>query len=436
MKKLLFLLVVFYGLKVNAQDYLISFTGTGASTTVNTVKVENLMKGTSLTLNGNDILRLTVATGIIPVKDNQSSKLKIYPNPMTDNSTLEVFPPIAGNAVITVYEMTGKPVAQIQSNLENIRQDFKISGIKNGLYIIDVKGNNYKFSGILLSNSKSNGTIKIEKVNSIIQAVDEKAEKTNSKGVQATIDMAYSSGDRLKFTGNSGNFSTVKIDIPTSDKTIAFSFISCTDGDNNNYPVVEIGSQVWMADNLQTTKYINGDIIGTTPFPACLCEAEPKYQFGYIQGAFGEGRGRHYTWFAVMDSRHVCPAGWHVPTDGEWKTLEMFLGMTQEQVDSSGFRGTDQGAQLKSTSGWIRNGYSGNPNGTNSSGFTAVSNGSDNGIGMIDEVATFGAWWSSEPLSNSSNSWVRTLCNTSLKLCRNSFPWGYSGCAVRCLRDN
>ena len=434
MKKVLFLIVLFYGLKVNAQNYLITFTGTGASTTVNTVKVENLMKGTTLTLNGNDILRLTIATGIDPVKDNQSSKFKIYPNPMTDNTTLEVFPPVAGKAVITVYDITGKPIAQVQNNLENVREDFRISGVNNGLYIISVKGKNYQLSGILLSNGESSGTIRIEKVNSIIQAVDEKEVITNNKGTLATIDMAYSAGDRLKFTGKSGNYSTVKIDIPASDKTIAFNFISCTDGDNNNYPVVEIGSQVWMADNLQTTTYNNGDLIGTTPFPGCLCETEPKYQFGYLQGSFGEGRGRHYTWFAVLDSRHVCPAGWHVPTDGEWKTLEMFLGMTQEQADSSGFRGTDQGAQLKSTSGWNSNGYSGNPNGTNASGFTALSNGSDNGIGMIDEVASFGTWWSSEPLSNSSKSWIRTLSNSSSKLCRNSFPWGYSGCAVRCLK--
>jgi hypothetical protein len=55
---------------------------------------------------------------------------------MTDNSTLEIFPPVAGDAVITIYDITGKPVAPINNYLENFRQDFRLSGIKNGFYLI------------------------------------------------------------------------------------------------------------------------------------------------------------------------------------------------------------------------------------------------------------------------------------------------------------
>ncbi len=436
MKIQLFLISVFCALNANAQDYFITFTGTGASTNVSTVKVENLTAGTSLIVNGNDILHLkSIVTGVNSIKDDQSSEIKIYPNPMTDNSTLQIYAPVAGNAVISVLDITGKPVARIQSYLENSRQDFNMSGLNTGFYILNVKGKNYLLSEKFLSNGQTGGTIIIEKINVVIQKTEDKAPEKRSKGVQATVDMEYASGDRLKFTGISGNYSTVKIDIPTSDKTIAFNFIACTDADNNNYPVVEIGNQVWMAENLQTTTYNDGDIIGTTHgFFPIQCELEPKYQWprNLGPGPFVDGSGRLYTWFAATDSRNICPVDWHVPTDGEWKTLEMFLGMTQEQADSIGLRGTNQGSQLKSSTKWYREGRPINPNGTNSSGFTALPNGYCNSHGVIEGVLSSGTWWSSESLNGFYNAWERTMYSSSMKLSRGSLRTFY-GFSVRCL---
>jgi hypothetical protein len=66
---------------------------------------------------------------------------------------------------------------------------------------VTITGNNYQFSEKVLSNGKSNGRIEIERVNNIIQTFDEKGLKTDIKGVQATVDMVYSIGDRLKFSG-------------------------------------------------------------------------------------------------------------------------------------------------------------------------------------------------------------------------------------------
>jgi len=437
MKKFLFLIAIFCALKTNAQNYFITFAGTGASTTVNSVKVENLTAGTSLTLNGSDILRLMIiTTNINSIENNQSSELKIYPNPMTDNSVLQIYPSEEGNAVISVLDLAGKLIAQIQSYLENNLQEFRISGIKSGFYLISVKGSNYQYSGKLLCNSKAAGTISIEKITNN-QIVAEKISKTDYKGTQATVDMAYTSGDRIKFTGISGNYSTVKTDIPAGDKTITFDFIACTDGDNNNYPVVAIGTQVWMAENLKTTKYSDGDLIGTTT-PATLNisgESTPKYQWAYEGNESNVATyGRLYTWYAVTDNRNICPTGWHVPTDVEMSILTLYLTNNGYGFEGSG---NDIGKSMATTFGWITNptpGCIGNDQASNnSSGFTGppggtVESGSFGGVGII------GDWWLATEQSAISAFNLLLECNY----------WGksifsnrkYQGFSVRCLRGD
>jgi uncharacterized protein (TIGR02145 family) len=440
MNRILFLLVIFCALKANAQNYQITFTGTGATTTVSTVKVENLTKSKSLNLNGSDTLHLTSTTGVNSIEDKQSSELKIYPNPMTDNSTLEILPPVAGNAVITVLDMTGKPVAQIQSYLENYLQKFLLSGIKNGFYLINVKGNNYQFSGKLLSNGKSYGTIKIEKINNITQAVDEKAEKADIKGTQATVDMTYSTGDRLKFTGISGNFSTVITDIPVSDKTINFNFIACQDGDNNNYPVVAIGAQFWMAENLKTTKYNDNTTISpVTDNTAWEALSTPGYcWYNNDADTYRDTYGALYNWYAVNESgdggKNVCPTGWHVPTDAQWTNLTDYLTNNGYGYQGSG---NDIAKSMAATSGWdtySTAGTIGNDQlSNNSSGFTALPGGYRDYDGVFNYVRGGGCWWSATEY-NATYAWSRHMDVGNISVGRLYGGKRY-GSSVRCLRD-
>ena len=428
MKKVLIIIAIFCALKANAQDYLITFAGAGASSSVNTINVENLTAGTSLTLNGNDILHLTeIITDINPVEKEQSSGIKIYPNPMIDNSTVEIFPPVAGDAIIAVYDITGKLVTQIHNYLENNRQEFKLSGTKNGFYLINVTGNNYQISGKLQCNGKSNGTISIEKVNINIQTVDGKISKINYKGVQSTVDMMYSTGDRLKLTGISGKYTTIIVDVPTTSKVVTFTFIDCTDGDGNNYPVIQIGTgkcspQIWMAENLKTTKFKDG----TTPIPNVTENAAwgvlsaPAYCCYNNETAYKTIYGALYNWYTVSTG-NLCPTGWHVPTDAEWTTLTTyFLG--GESV---------AGGKLKETGTfhWT----SPNTGATNETGFTALPGGYRSPDGGFCCTGIYGKWWSaSEP--DASNAWVRYLGNSSSDISRSLFNKNY-GLSVRCLKN-
>jgi hypothetical protein len=157
MKSVLFVIAIFCVLNVNAQNYLISFEGTGASTTIYTVEVENLTAGTSLTINGTDVLRLTSTVGIYAIENEKSSRMKFYPNPMTDKAQLLISAPDAGDAIISIYDITGRKLSQIMSYVENYSQEFTISGLKTGLYFINVVGNTYQISGRLISNGTPNG---------------------------------------------------------------------------------------------------------------------------------------------------------------------------------------------------------------------------------------------------------------------------------------
>ena len=423
MKIQLFLISIFCALNANAQDYLITFTGTGASTTVSTVKVENLTAGTSLIVNGNDILHLkAIITGVNSIKDDQSSKIKIYPNPMSDNSTMQIYAPVAGDAVISVLDITGKPVARIQSYLENSRQDFKLSGFKNGFYLINVKGNNYQFSEKLLSNGQSRGAISIEKVNVVIQTTDEKAPEKESKGVQGTVDMEYASGDRLKFTGISGNYSTVKTDIPTQNETITFNFIACTDGDGNNYPVVEIGTQVWMAENLKTTLYSDGTTIPlVTDGTAWAALSTPAYcWYNNDADTYKDTYGALYNWYTINTFK-LCPEGWHVPTIAEWEVLIVYLG--GEMV---------AGGKVKEigTVHWIAP----NTGATDEVGFTALPSGARGyNTGMFGDIGTDGAWWSSTPYST--NFSMETYVENNNAIMWKNDNYTNTGLYMRCLKN-
>ncbi len=165
------------------------------------------------------------------------------------------------------------------------------------------------------------------------------------------------------------------------------SVLSCssdelTDIDGDNYQIVKIGTQVWMAENLRVTHYRNGD-----PIPIVT---DDTAWAGLTSGACcsydnDDSRiatlGRLYNWFAVNDSRNIAPVGWHVPSDAEWQTLIDYLG-----GDSIA------GAKMKETgtSYWV----SPNTGASNESRFSARPGGDRSGTGHDYDVGDVAYFWS------------------------------------------
>jgi len=201
------------------------------------------------------------------------------------------------------------------------------------------------------------------------------------------------------------------------------SNIKITDADGNVYTSVTIGTQVWMVENLKTTKYRNGDLIGTTT-PATLeisLDSTSKYQWAYEGNESNVNTyGRLYTWYAVTDTRNVCPVGWHVPTDAEWTTLLTYLG--GEDV---------AGGKLKET-GTIH--WSApNEGATNSSGFTALPSGDRYYDGAYYYIGYAGFWWSSTEFL-SYNAYSRNMHSDIAGVYRYGSAKNF-GFSVRCIRD-
>jgi uncharacterized protein (TIGR02145 family) len=204
------------------------------------------------------------------------------------------------------------------------------------------------------------------------------------------------------------------------------------DVDGNVYTTVTIGTQVWMAENLKTTKYRNGNAIPTnlsntdwwnTTAGACAIYNN--------DAANNTAYGKLYNWYAVADSRNLCPTGWHVPSDTEWKTLEISLGMSVSDADLTGLRGAAQniGGKMKSTTGW----NAPNTGATNESGFSGLPGGLRNYHGPYKSIVYYGYWWSS-----TEHSTTDALYRYLFYFYGNSYRldddkhYGYS---VRCLRD-
>ncbi len=206
--------------------------------------------------------------------------------------------------------------------------------------------------------------------------------------------------------------------------TSSTSGSTVTDIDGNVYNTVTIGSQVWMVENLKTTKYRSGDLIANVTDNAAWAALATGAYCWYNNNAatYKATYGALYNWYAVADSRNIAPTGWHVPTDAEWTILKDYLG---------GTRVADGKLKEAGTAHWLTP----NTDATNSTGFTALPGGYRLYLGgAFYDVGEVGYWWSSTAY-DAYNAWYRDLYyyyNANAYRVNNNKQEGFS---VRCVRD-
>jgi len=204
------------------------------------------------------------------------------------------------------------------------------------------------------------------------------------------------------------------------------------DFDGNVYETVLIGNQCWMVENLRVTHYRNGEAVPNVTDGSVWDTLSSAAYCNYNNGQDGVlVHGRLYNGFAVNDSRGIAPEGWHIPTDGEWRRLEMHLGMSLEESAGFGFRGTNEGGKLKEAG--VEHWRSPNTGATNESGFFALPSGCRGTQGSYLYAGMHGAYWSSTPISVS-NAYYRELNYADSRIKRSHIHMTI-GFSVRCVRD-
>ncbi len=211
----------------------------------------------------------------------------------------------------------------------------------------------------------------------------------------------------------------------------ALAYGTMTDQEGTTYKTITIGSQEWMAENLNTSTYVNGDSLLTNlDGLAWFSTSSGAYSYNNWDSSLACPYGKLYNWHAVTDSRQVCPTGWHVPTDEDFTALTNFLGgeaIAGGQMRTVGNSETGSGL-------W----NAPNIDASNSSGFSAVPAGyriiysMDYGTAFFGQDAMF--WTSTLSNENPNEAYSRIIRYWNNLVLRSSYS-KQGGFTVRCLRD-
>jgi uncharacterized protein (TIGR02145 family) len=201
---------------------------------------------------------------------------------------------------------------------------------------------------------------------------------------------------------------------------------SMTDQEGNVYKTIVIGTQEWMAENLNTSIYRNGEAIPTNLDDAAWQNTTSGAWAYYNNDAsYACPYGKLYNWYACVGARQLCPVGWHVPTDDEWTYLINYFG---GEAFAGGLMKTT--GNLEAATGlW----FSPNAEATNISGFSGAPGGYRASIGLYGDFGSDGYWWSSSE-RDPFDAWRRNLGSNNGNAQR--YVTDKRTClSVRCLRD-
>ncbi len=342
-----------------------------------------------------------------------------------------------------------------QSKKEQIEQlNYRVDSL---IRILSSERSNIKKEKAWLEKQKDSLEQQIVDLNSSITKMNAQATRDNSFIKSKELELSKVSSELSSLTSllkvKSDSLNLVLADLEKLKPPVKVAPVIPVVDNKGPVKGVAIGTQVWTTKNLNVATFRNGDAIPQAKtdeeWEAAGANRQPAWCYYENNTANGTKYGKLYNWYAVVDTRGLAPAGWHVPTDEEWTVLSTYLGgeavAGKKMKSSSGWNSYDckkcnggstefkkTCSACKGTQANSSEPFSGN--GTNSSGFTALPggcryyNGSFNG-----GVGSHCYWWSASEYSIS-HAWYRFMDQNPFTLYHYTIS-KIDGFSVRCVRD-
>ena len=450
MKTKIFLSILAFGLFISAFSQKptmeLTFTAAynGQYVPLDSIFIENLTQGGDTTLYAPDtVLVLDYVTSISDneaIGENSFSVSQNYPNPFKGKTTVNLYLPEKEHIIITIRDILGREAAYYKNTLNRGNHTFTLYPGNEKYYLFTVTGKQANKT-IKMLNANSNPTTAAQ-CKIVYTAYNETA--INSKSQKAINNFGFALGDELRYTGYTKTVNGVKgsdviEDAPQTNEIYEFEI---TEGipcpgiptviyEGQVYNTVLIGNQCWLKENLNVGTMIIGsqNQQNNDTIEKYCYDNDPDNCKTY---------GGLYQWNEMMQytmqegAQGICPDGWHIPTDQEWKILEGTVDskypVSDPEWDGKFWRGLDAGKRLKSENDWSNNG-----NGNNFYGFSALPGGKRYNNGNFGNWCVSATFWSSTEY-NSDYAWGRLLRYNNSGVFRMDGSKGY-GRSVRCVLD-
>ncbi len=364
---------------------------------------------------------------------NQFRVFQNYPNPIKLNSTLTIYIPENGEVSMVVMDIMGRQQLKTSKMLDEGFHSFALTPGSEDMYFITVQFMNQRNSIRLTSLANSThskfGIVYIGKTN----------EYARFKSAKSISLFEYIPGNELLYVGYSGGVQSGILHIPEIEESYTFQFASnipCPDVPTLEYGgqlynTVQIMSQCWLKENLNI-----GTMILNTEVPANNSVIEKYCLENEVDSC--TLYGGYYRWeeliqYNAQNHQGICPDGWHVATDEDWKILEGAVdsqyGIGTNEWDDNNNRGFDAGLHIKSAYFWHNGG-----NGIDQYGFNILPTGYKNaGESFYNQYRETYFWTSTE--SNNDNAWHRYFGYSSNRIKRADNYEKERGFNVRCIKD-